>query len=123
MNPHGLLYGAGLVHVVGDVDGDERPDFVVANHTEGINWGCVRLHSGKGGSELYATKPNGAWHFGLFMDAIGDVDGDGVSDFVVGGEHIVSGGAGLAWIHSGATGVELAELVRRGDEVVQTTDD
>jgi len=106
------------IRAIPDVNGDEIPELLIPNHTEGINWGCVRLRSGKDGQLIFATEPNGAWHFGQFLDVVDDVDGDGVPDFVVGGEHLVSRDRGKCWVHSGATGRELAVYVRQGDEVI-----
>jgi len=110
-------YGQPIL-AIPDIDGDEIPELLIPKHTEGINWGCVRLRSGKDGQLIFATEPNGAWHFGLFLDTVDDVDGDGVPDFIVGGEHLVSRDRGKCWVHSGATGRELAVYVRQGDEVI-----
>lgn len=108
----------GRVRVMNDVDGDLVPDLLVPDPDEGVAFGCVRLLSGRDGRELYVTPPSDGWHFGLFFDPVGDLDGDGVADFVAGGEHIVSRGPGVYWVHSGATGQRIGRYGRLWNYIV-----
>ncbi|MCA8969138.1 MAG: hypothetical protein KDC95_05120 [Planctomycetes bacterium] len=77
------------IDVVGDVDGDLAPDFVVGNPAEdtgpwAINEGSARLYSGRTGKLLLEVL--GDWDnyaLGSRVAGIGDVDKDGTPDFVV----------------------------------------
>ncbi len=86
---------------VGDVDNDGFDDFAVADPYFDI-WpdervGRVDVFSGQTGAMLYQLE--GETHAGLFgfsLDALGDVDGDGHDDFLIGepdGEVTVRAGA------------------------------
>jgi hypothetical protein len=86
---------------LGDVDGDGIPDFVIG--AEGFDnaatdQGVVTLCSGKAGSPIYAIYGSASDFLGRGVVALGDLDGDGVSDFVAssGGDYalVVSGAAG-----------------------------
>lgn len=56
---------------------------------------------------LYTLEGEGAGdQFGFLMEHLGDLDGDGASDFVVTAPGY-GGGAGRAYVYSGATGTEL----------------
>lgn len=116
----GDWFGAG-VSTVGDVDKDGSPDLVVyASHedTVGMNHGRPYFVSGaKPFSPQpleYVTRPSGS-RIGHAMAAIGDVNQDGKTDFVVtapyseGAEKVAgkwvftSTTAGSSWVLSGAT--------------------
>jgi hypothetical protein len=83
------VYGKTLASV-GDVDGDGRTDFVIGAPTGPPQLGnpppChVYLVSGSTGTILHDWVQAGGWsQFGDSVSAIGDVDGDGITDVVVG---------------------------------------
>lgn len=96
----------------GDLDGDSVPDlFAGAPGTDssGIhNAGAALLYSGRTGMPILRLQ--GDQEFGNFGDALaaaGDVDGDGVSDLVVGAysmDTINAPVSGAAFVFSGADG-------------------
>ncbi|MFQ5748137.1 MAG: FG-GAP repeat domain-containing protein [Planctomycetota bacterium] len=74
---------------IGDVDGDGVDDFAFGNSNAPVNGqsnvGKVAVYSGKTGLNLYTVE--GLFFFGGFgssLAAVGDVNGDGRPDFVVG---------------------------------------
>jgi hypothetical protein len=85
-NPFTGIAVAGL----GDVDGDGTPDFAVGTLVFGsiapnAFTGQVRIYSGASSLLLHTlngTSPND--FFGHSLASLGDLDGDGVSDFLVG---------------------------------------
>ncbi len=117
-----LTYGASnLGHRViglGDVNGDAVPDFAAGNFSAmppGLpaNIGEVTVYDGATGVlEQSILGRNEQDRFGFSLAACGDVDGDGVPDWVAGAP---SGStpfpeAGEARVHSGANGLELMNL-------------
>ncbi|MGH7150619.1 MAG: FG-GAP-like repeat-containing protein, partial [Planctomycetota bacterium] len=97
---------------LGDLDGDGTPDFAVG--APGNYPGAVTVHSGLGGS-LFLSIPPGpgtvGFSFGSSVAGLGDVNGDGTSDLVVGAP-----GVDLAYVCSGATGAILAAVSAGGDQ-------
>ena len=80
----------------GDVDGDGRADFMAGAPTANNNMGIVRVYSGASGLVLHTftgTVSNG--RLGYSLSEVGDVNGDGHADLLVGslfaGVHIYSG--------------------------------
>jgi len=94
---------------LGDVDEDGVPDVVVGSAPDD-GAGGVRILSGQDGTVLRAF--GGAQDgelFGFVVDAIDDLDGDGVDDVVVGAPDW-NGETGRVAIHSGRTGAVLVSL-------------
>lgn len=87
----------------GDVNGDGVPDFLISapgNDRAGPAAGSVCLYSGADGQLLY--RFNGAKagdRFGSSLRELGDVDGDGLNEFVVGAPY---GGPGEVFVYRGS---------------------
>lgn len=79
---------AASVSAAGDLNGDDRPDFLVgasANAQAGPAAGCVYAFSGLDGAPLGRVFGSGEGsRFGTSIALLGDVDGDEVGDFAVG---------------------------------------
>ena len=98
-----------------DIDGDGIPDFAIGAPRADANGmtrpGVVLVVSGADGSLLYrldGTSQQGS--FGSAMDALDDLDGDGVRDLVIGAPGVTTQGRrdrGEAVVYSGATGIEI----------------
>ena len=97
----------------GDVDGDGFDDFIVGapfDDNSAINSGSARVFSGADGSVLYTFYGDsaGGW-FGRSVSSLGDVNGDGFDDLVVGASLDDTAGtsAGAVRVFSGADGSVL----------------
>ena len=104
----GVVDGGRLGHTVasaGDANGDGVPDIAGCafnSDVNGLNTGTVVVWSGATGSELQRHEGNdNNAHLGVSMSCVGDANGDGRDDLLVGGE------AGPVYLFSGATGSTL----------------
>jgi FG-GAP repeat/FG-GAP-like repeat len=111
---NGDHFGEGLA-AVGDVNGDGYADLAIgaseADNYDAEDTGYLRLVSGSDGAMLLTVDSPGPQlgqqtTFGQILDGVGDVDGDGRRDLVVGvrQEHVGSAILGAARVYSGADG-------------------
>jgi len=98
---------------VGDVDGDSVPDQLIGelgNATFGSNTGAVYLYSGATGALIQTwIGPHGNSRFGERVAAVGDLDGDGFGECIIGAQ-FEDPGTGAAHVISLATGTTLFVL-------------
>jgi len=97
---------------LGDVDGDGAADYAVTrpyvDASDPNNPGHVSVHSGADGSLLYDLAGVNPYDgFGYSIAPLGDLDGDGVTDFAVG---VPTTTQGYVDLRSGATGAALGTL-------------
>ena len=99
----------------GDVDGDGGPDLIVGapwEDSHGHDAGMVRVYSGLTGAVLSSCYGDHAGQeLGRSVSGAGDLNGDGLADFVVGTpyENLGGGLAGMMRVYSGQTGAVLHE--------------
>jgi len=101
------------VSAVGDVNGDGYPDVVVGAvfmDTEASDTGGAKVFSGFDGSvlyEFYGDSSND--RFGHSVDGVGDLNGDGYADIVIGAylDDRLYNESGTVYIFSGVNGQEL----------------
>ncbi|MEZ4392091.1 MAG: FG-GAP-like repeat-containing protein [Polyangiales bacterium] len=96
----------------GDVNADGYPDVVVGAFSSGV---AFIYHGGGAG---LSTGPNavlsgmGALNFGLIVDGLGDINGDGYNDVLVGAPFIGTSGNGTGYIfRGGASGITLSSPI------------
>lgn len=105
--------GFGWIDAVGDLDGDGRPDFFVADINDSGNRGRGLIVSGATGTVI-RTLPGTVANefFGIARHGGADADGDGVPDVFIAGYHNGEGAAlgGKAYVYSGANGTLLRTM-------------
>ena len=104
-----------VVNHLGDVDGDGVPDAVIGAPWEslstGASPGAIYVISGATGSWLQHDLGTGyATDFGYSICVPGDLDGDGVNDFLVGEPDQLFQTKGSVYAYSGASGSLLFQL-------------
>jgi hypothetical protein len=109
---------AAAVAALGDVNGDGAGDYAMgAPHADGLepDAGCVYVRSGKDASVpwIFAGEHAGDL-LGFSLAALGDIDGDGVSDLIAGAP-LAYVGFGAVYVISGATGAQLWKFKGVGD--------
>ena len=103
------------VRVVGDVDSDGVIDIGVTtplSDAGGTNAGRAYIFSGASGTLIRRHTGEPLATHGHDINGVGDVDGDGVSDYITGapGNYFhqgVGNGPGRAYLYSGATGATI----------------
>jgi len=102
-----------------DVDGDGYDDFLYSFQFFSLEPRAVRAISGQDGSELYTVEsPDTDDDFARTLARAGDVDGDGVTDFIVGARD-----GNFARVFSGADGDELFTIEGQSSSAQLSDDD
>jgi hypothetical protein len=109
VSPGGTLSFGLRVRAAGDVDGDGLVDFIAPSWKDNWYAGSVRVYSGSNGALLFTYQGTPYDRVGRDVDGVGDLDGDGRSEFIIGadGEQTY----GVARVYSGATGNVLYTLL------------
>jgi len=107
----GAVYPGGALAYLGDINGDGGGDFIFGDYPYLSSTGRVGVISGKDRTFLI-TKEGGAagMQFGRSVASAGDVNGDGTTDYIVGGPNASPSGkssAGAAYVYSGSDGTLL----------------
>jgi len=118
LGSEGGTYLGSAVAGAGDIDGDGVPEILIGTPygTGGgpYGGGVVTVQSGADGALLYEFDGDASGDYlGRAVDGMGDIDGDGVPDLLLGAPNASPAGlsqAGLVQLRSGATGQILQQL-------------
>lgn len=107
--------------MAGDIDHDGEDDLLIGIPGFAIvsssNLGAVQILSGRDGHLLMQINSSGGFErFGAAVDGVGDVNGDGFADLLVGAfqNSTLSSDAGAAYLFSGQTGARLQTVFGTG---------
>lgn len=114
-------FGFFYVTAPGDLNGDGTPDVIITARGENAGGltksGAAYAFNGKNGSMLYRIdnpNPEAGANFGQGIGDPGDINGDGVDDYVIGAGSASGLGGGLfqgrAYLFNGRTGARLLTL-------------
>lgn len=109
------------IGVIGDIDSDGEPDFVLTDPEAGLYSGSAMCRSGRTGKVLWEEPPWPRWrntelrNMGGHLAVISDFDRDGIRDFIWGTDNSWCGSPSLVFISSGKTGRALKVLARGPD--------
>ncbi|MGQ0552414.1 MAG: FG-GAP-like repeat-containing protein [Planctomycetota bacterium] len=97
-----------------DYDGDGRPDLLLSVQMEvPYEAQIVRVVSGATGATIQRFEHAVDYsHFGRYMDVLGDVDGDGIPEVLIGDptDGTMGNTAGAVFLYSGGSGALIATL-------------
>ena len=111
-SPTGAQFGQSVAGL-GDINGDGHVDVIIG---AGGGEGYFRIISGKsitdthGLQVLYSGTGSGSDELGMFVANAGDINNDGVNDFIVGAPGNSVNDPGYANLYSGATGQLIVTL-------------
>lgn len=108
--------GEGIKHYFGwalctvaDLDGDGFEEYFIGARRAFGSWGAAYLYSGKDGALIRRFDGNSGGFLGDQVADAGDLDGDGLTDLLVGCTSAY-GSEGEFWAISGATGAVLSRI-------------